>query len=309
MTTPDTTFAGGTWPRTRHATGFGIGIPVAQSKPGSTFPHFSDHLRSREHRRRGRIRRPLVRRPLQLPGRRRTPRLVGRLDADGGDRRRRAGCPHRPDGGLHGLPQPGRDRQDDRDDPGDQRRAVHPRARCRLAEGRIRAVRASFRAAGQPLRGSAPDHPRAPAGGTGRTSRARTPRRTSAVNLPRAESGPATPILVGSSGDRMLGLLARYGDAWDTGWGGKTEELKAKVAKLEAACAAAGRDPQDGRSLGQRRRRGRRASPAIRPRSCLGIPVEEKVSVPAGAGGRWASLISGSGSTRSHRRTSRHLRR
>jgi alkanesulfonate monooxygenase SsuD/methylene tetrahydromethanopterin reductase-like flavin-dependent oxidoreductase (luciferase family) len=42
----------------------------------------------------------------------------------------------------------------------------------------------------------------------------------------------------------MLGILARYADAWDTGWGGKTEELKAKVAKLEAACAAIGRDPK-----------------------------------------------------------------
>jgi alkanesulfonate monooxygenase SsuD/methylene tetrahydromethanopterin reductase-like flavin-dependent oxidoreductase (luciferase family) len=64
-----------------------------------------------------------------------------------------------------------------------------------------------------------------------------------AVNLPRAASGPDTPILIGSTGDRMLGLLAKYGDAWNTGWGGDTEGLKAKVAKLDAALQAAGRDP------------------------------------------------------------------
>ncbi len=64
-----------------------------------------------------------------------------------------------------------------------------------------------------------------------------------AVNLPRAASGPDTPILIGSTGDRMLGLLARYGDAWNTGWGADTEGLKAKAAKLDAACEAIGRDP------------------------------------------------------------------
>ncbi len=65
-----------------------------------------------------------------------------------------------------------------------------------------------------------------------------------AVNLPRAASGVTTPILIGSSGDRMLGLLARFGDAWNVGWNGDTEGLKGKVAKLDAACEAAGRDPQ-----------------------------------------------------------------
>ncbi len=65
-----------------------------------------------------------------------------------------------------------------------------------------------------------------------------------AVNLPRSASGHTTPILIGSTGDRMLRLLARYGDAWNVGWGGDTEGLKAKVAKLDAACEAEGRDPK-----------------------------------------------------------------
>jgi alkanesulfonate monooxygenase SsuD/methylene tetrahydromethanopterin reductase-like flavin-dependent oxidoreductase (luciferase family) len=65
-----------------------------------------------------------------------------------------------------------------------------------------------------------------------------------AANLPRAASGPDTPILIGSTGDRMLGLLAKYGDAWNTGWNADTDGLKAKAAKLDAACQAIGRDPE-----------------------------------------------------------------
>ena len=42
----------------------------------------------------------------------------------------------------------------------------------------------------------------------------------------------------------MLELLARYADAWNTGWGGDTEDLLAKAAKLDAACEAIGRDPK-----------------------------------------------------------------
>ncbi len=64
-----------------------------------------------------------------------------------------------------------------------------------------------------------------------------------AVNLPRAASGSATPILIGSTGERMLGLLARYGDAWNTGWSSDRKSLAEKVAKLDAACEVAGRDP------------------------------------------------------------------
>ena len=64
-----------------------------------------------------------------------------------------------------------------------------------------------------------------------------------AVNLPRAASGPATPIMIGSSGDRMLGLLAKYADAWNTGWYGSTDGIAGKIAKLDAACVAIGRDP------------------------------------------------------------------
>jgi len=64
-----------------------------------------------------------------------------------------------------------------------------------------------------------------------------------AVNLPRSERGHETPILIGSSGDRMLGLLARYADAWNTCWYGSTVGLPEKIARLDAACEAEGRHP------------------------------------------------------------------
>jgi alkanesulfonate monooxygenase SsuD/methylene tetrahydromethanopterin reductase-like flavin-dependent oxidoreductase (luciferase family) len=64
-----------------------------------------------------------------------------------------------------------------------------------------------------------------------------------AKNLPRGPRPEGAPILVGSSSPRMLGLLATYGDAWDTGWGGDTDGLKAKVATFEKAMKEAGRDP------------------------------------------------------------------
>ncbi len=64
-----------------------------------------------------------------------------------------------------------------------------------------------------------------------------------ARNLPRGPRPEGAPILVGSSSPRMLGLLATYGDAWDTGWGGDTDGLKAKVARFETAMRDAGRDP------------------------------------------------------------------
>lgn len=72
-----------------------------------------------------------------------------------------------------------------------------------------------------------------------------------AQNLPRGPRPEGPPILIGSSGPRMLGLLARYGDAWDTGWGGDTDALKAKVAKFEHTMVDNGRDPKTvGRSVG-----------------------------------------------------------
>lgn len=64
-----------------------------------------------------------------------------------------------------------------------------------------------------------------------------------AKNLPRGPRADGAPILVGSTSPRMLKLLARYADAWNSG-GGSLEDVQAKLDKLDAACEEAGRDPK-----------------------------------------------------------------
>jgi alkanesulfonate monooxygenase SsuD/methylene tetrahydromethanopterin reductase-like flavin-dependent oxidoreductase (luciferase family) len=49
------------------------------------------------------------------------------------------------------------------------------------------------------------------------------------------------PILVGGSGDRMLGITARWADAWNT-WG-QPDHIAERSAALTRACEVAGRDP------------------------------------------------------------------
>jgi alkanesulfonate monooxygenase SsuD/methylene tetrahydromethanopterin reductase-like flavin-dependent oxidoreductase (luciferase family) len=63
--------------------------------------------------------------------------------------------------------------------------------------------------------------------------------------LPLRSNGSRVPVLVGcGGGERMLGLTARFADAWNTAWYGlpspKFHDLR---GKLEAACAAIGSDP------------------------------------------------------------------
>lgn len=65
-----------------------------------------------------------------------------------------------------------------------------------------------------------------------------------AVNQPRGPREAGAPILVGSSGDRMLGMIARYADAWNTVWHSDPAKVAALLPKVDAACEAAGRDPK-----------------------------------------------------------------
>jgi alkanesulfonate monooxygenase SsuD/methylene tetrahydromethanopterin reductase-like flavin-dependent oxidoreductase (luciferase family) len=52
------------------------------------------------------------------------------------------------------------------------------------------------------------------------------------------------PILVAAKGPRMLQLTARYADAWNTAWFGYPDDrLRQRLADLETALAAEGRDP------------------------------------------------------------------
>jgi probable F420-dependent oxidoreductase len=51
------------------------------------------------------------------------------------------------------------------------------------------------------------------------------------------------PVLVAAKGPRMLRLTARYADAWNTAWfGTPTDELARRVADLDSALQAEGRD-------------------------------------------------------------------
>ncbi len=55
------------------------------------------------------------------------------------------------------------------------------------------------------------------------------------------------PVLVASTGERMLRLTARYADAWNTAWyGAPDEQLAEQLAALDGAIEAEGRD---GRTL------------------------------------------------------------
>lgn len=58
---------------------------------------------------------------------------------------------------------------------------------------------------------------------------------------PRRPRGGDLPLMIASTGDRMLDLTARYADAWN-GWvvPGRNADL---LGRLDAACEAAGRDP------------------------------------------------------------------
>jgi probable F420-dependent oxidoreductase len=63
--------------------------------------------------------------------------------------------------------------------------------------------------------------------------------------LPRSSrpDGEPTPILVAGSGPRMLELVARHADAWNTAWLGPATQLPPRLEPMRAALVAAGRDP------------------------------------------------------------------
>jgi probable F420-dependent oxidoreductase len=68
---------------------------------------------------------------------------------------------------------------------------------------------------------------------------------------PRGPRPGGPPILIGSSGERMLQLVARYADYWNGGWFRTTEDAIPRLAQVEAACASAGREQSTlGRTAG-----------------------------------------------------------
>ncbi|HVF73442.1 MAG TPA: LLM class flavin-dependent oxidoreductase [Acidimicrobiales bacterium] len=60
---------------------------------------------------------------------------------------------------------------------------------------------------------------------------------------PRPVQEPRPPVFVGGRGDRLLNVVARHADGWNTGWRHTPESYRVRAAVLDAACERAGRDP------------------------------------------------------------------
>ena len=60
---------------------------------------------------------------------------------------------------------------------------------------------------------------------------------------PGARQHPAPPVVVGGKGDRLLQLVADVADGWNTCWVWTPDAYRERVAVLDRACDAVGRDP------------------------------------------------------------------
>jgi alkanesulfonate monooxygenase SsuD/methylene tetrahydromethanopterin reductase-like flavin-dependent oxidoreductase (luciferase family) len=65
-----------------------------------------------------------------------------------------------------------------------------------------------------------------------------------ARNLPPARQAPRPRVFVGGSGDRLLRLVARHADGWNTCWKWTPNSYAARLGVLEAECERVGRDPR-----------------------------------------------------------------
>lgn len=63
------------------------------------------------------------------------------------------------------------------------------------------------------------------------------------VLRPRGPSKGGPHILIGARRPRMLQLVARYADSWNTAWHTDAAIVKERYEELRAACAEVGRDP------------------------------------------------------------------
>lgn len=64
-----------------------------------------------------------------------------------------------------------------------------------------------------------------------------------AVLRPRGPSRNGPPILIGARRPRMLRLVARYADAWNTAWHTQPAVAAERWAEMRRACEVEGRDP------------------------------------------------------------------
>jgi F420-dependent oxidoreductase-like protein len=95
------------------------------------------------------------------------------------------------------------------------------------------------------------------------------------------------PVLIGAKGDRMLGLVARYADEWNTG--GLPDEVAERAAFLDRRCEAIGRDPativrstQVPMLITDDENEARRAVASIAPRVAVAGTVDQITELVAG---------------------------
>jgi alkanesulfonate monooxygenase SsuD/methylene tetrahydromethanopterin reductase-like flavin-dependent oxidoreductase (luciferase family) len=76
-------------------------------------------------------------------------------------------------------------------------------------------------------------------------------RLTDGATSPAPVQRPRPPLWVGGARDRLLGVVARAADGWNICWSVTPDAYQERLAVLRAACARAGRPPQEvRRSLG-----------------------------------------------------------
>jgi F420-dependent oxidoreductase-like protein len=66
---------------------------------------------------------------------------------------------------------------------------------------------------------------------------------TDAASRPRPVQQPRPPLTLGAHGPKMLGIVARYADVWNSF--GTVEQMRARNQILDEQCARIGRDPGD----------------------------------------------------------------
>lgn len=73
----------------------------------------------------------------------------------------------------------------------------------------------------------------------------------SGTTRPGPQQQPGPPIWIGGKGDRLLDVVARHADGWNTVWVWTPDAYRERLAVLDQACERAGRDPATvTRSLG-----------------------------------------------------------
>jgi probable F420-dependent oxidoreductase len=60
---------------------------------------------------------------------------------------------------------------------------------------------------------------------------------------PRGPRPDGPPILIGTKGERVMRIAAKYADMWNAEWLARPEEADPLLERIDAACAEVGRDP------------------------------------------------------------------